>query len=87
MGLVFASHAAIALAGAQQEQRLRTALDSRELIGQAQGILMERHKLTGAQAFTALTRVSSHTNRKLVEIAEELVSTGEMPRVPRTSAD
>ncbi|MGY5885827.1 ANTAR domain-containing protein [Modestobacter lacusdianchii] len=87
VGLVFASHAAIALAGAQQEQRLRTALDSRELIGQAQGILMERHKLTGAQAFTALTRVSSHTNRKLVEIAEELVSTGEMPHAPRTSAD
>ncbi|WP_245784633.1 GAF and ANTAR domain-containing protein [Geodermatophilus amargosae] len=76
IGLVFASHASIALAGAQQEDRLRTAIASRDLIGQAKGILMERHRLTADQAFAVLVRASSHTNRKLADIAEELSTTG-----------
>jgi GAF domain-containing protein len=76
IGLVFASHAAIALAGAQQEERMRTAMGTRELIGQAQGILMERFRITADAAFQVLVRASSHTNRKVADIAEELVSTG-----------
>jgi GAF domain-containing protein len=83
VGLVFASHAAVALAGAQQEQRLRTAIGSRELIGQAQGILMERFKITSDQAFQVLAHVSSLTNRKLTDIAEELKSTGALPDTGR----
>lgn len=49
--LVFASHAAIALAGAQHGQNLRAVVDSRDLIGQAKGILMERFKITADEAF------------------------------------
>jgi GAF domain-containing protein len=79
IGLVFASHAAVALAGAQQEERMRTAMSSREVIGQAQGILMERYRLTGPQAFQVLARASSHTNRKVADIAEELCTTGDLP--------
>lgn len=79
IGLVFASHAAIALAGAQQEERLRTAIASRDLIGQAKGILMERFRFTADQAFRVLVGASSRTNRKLADIAEELCATGELP--------
>jgi GAF domain-containing protein len=79
IGLVFATHAAVALAGAQQEERMRSAMTSREVIGQAQGILMERFRFTGAQAFQVLARASSHTNRKVADIAEELTATGDLP--------
>lgn len=79
IGLVFASHAAIAISAAQQQEHLRSAVDSRDLIGQAKGVLMERYKLTGGDAFAVLVRASSHTNRKLVDIAEELSNTGVIP--------
>jgi GAF domain-containing protein len=79
VGLVFASHAAIALAGAQNEQNLRTALSSRDLIGQAKGILMERFRVTADQAFALLVGASSRTNRKLTDIAAELSATGVLP--------
>ena len=83
IGLVFASHAAIALAGARQEQNLRTAIDSRDLIGQAKGILMERFKITSYEAFAVLVGASSRTNRKLTDIAAELGATGALPEMRR----
>ena len=58
---------------------LQTALESRAVIDQAKGILMERHKLTADQAFQQLTRASMHANRKLRDIADHLVRTGELP--------
>ncbi|TFV55197.1 ANTAR domain-containing protein [Geodermatophilus sp. DF01-2] len=79
VGLVLAAHAAVALAGARHESDLRQAVSSRDVIGQAKGILMERHRLTADQAFQVLARVSQQTNRKLVDIAEELTRTGAMP--------
>ena len=79
IGLVFASHASIALSAAQSEENLHRAIDKRELIGQAKGILMERHRLTADQAFQVLVRASSHTNRKLFDIADELTTTGALP--------
>lgn len=81
IGLVFASHAAVALADAQQEEHLRTAIDHRDVIGQAKGILMERHRLTADQAFRALVEVSSLTNRRVADIAAELADTGALPAV------
>jgi AmiR/NasT family two-component response regulator len=48
-------------------------------LDQAKGILMERHKLTADEAFQALARASVHTNRKVRDVAEHLVSTGEIP--------
>jgi AmiR/NasT family two-component response regulator len=58
---------------------LQTALESRAVIDQAKGILMERHKLTADQAFQALVQASMHTNRKVRDIADHLVRTGELP--------
>jgi len=78
-GLAFAAQAAVALRSAQTEQHLRTAMATRTLIGQAQGILMERLKITPDQAFAVLSRVSQERNEKLREVARRLVETGEIP--------
>ena len=78
LALLFASHAAVALSGAQQQHQLRRGLDTRDLIGQAKGILMERHKLTGSRAFELLAKVSQDGNLKLHEVARELVDTGRL---------
>jgi GAF domain-containing protein len=57
---------------------LRAALDSRAVIDQAKGILMERFTLSADQAFSALARVSMQTNTKVHDIAERFVRTGEL---------
>jgi len=76
VGLLFASHAAIAVADAQDLTNITVALASRDLIGQAKGILMERYKITADAAFALLARISQDTNRKLTEVAEQLSQTG-----------
>jgi transcriptional regulator with GAF, ATPase, and Fis domain len=76
VGLLLVAHGAVALAGAQKRDNLALALDTRDLIGQAKGILMERHKVSSHRAFTLLMRVSQQTNRKLGDVAEQLTTTG-----------
>jgi GAF domain-containing protein len=60
-------------------ENMQAALESRSVIDQAKGILMERHKLTADQAFQLLAHASMRMNTKLREIAEELVLTGDLP--------
>ena len=79
IGQMFAGHAAVALAGAEHEEHLRAGMSSRDIIGQAKGILMERFRLTADQAFGVLSRVSQEMNRKLVDVAAELTETGALP--------
>jgi ANTAR domain len=55
IGEILAQHAAVAMAGAAGEEHMQSALASRDIIGQAKGILMHRDNLTGLQAFAALT--------------------------------
>jgi hypothetical protein len=85
-GLLLASIAAVASSTARthedEERRaanLHAALASRELIGQAQGILIERERITSDQAFAILRRASQHLNVKLHEVAQRLVDTGVRP--------
>ena len=78
IGSSLASHAALALAESQKVGQLHQAVATRDLIGQAKGILMERYKITGHEAFLLLVRASTHTNRKLYEIAGTLVHSGEL---------
>jgi len=78
VALMFAPHAAVAFAAAQKQEQLQTAVSSRDLIGQAKGILIERYKISGDQAFRLLVVASQATNIKLVDIAEFLVRTGEL---------
>ena len=85
-GLLLATLAGHALHSAQLRQdeethtdQLQQALLSRNLIGQAQGILMERERITADQAFDVLRRASQNLNIKLREVAQRLVETGEAP--------
>lgn len=78
-GLVLAAHAAVAAAAAARSDNLKIALDSRDTIGQAKGILMERFKITALQAFDLLVVASQRTHRKLKDVAAEVADTGEIP--------
>ncbi len=55
---------------------LKQALSTSRTIGAATGILMERHKLTADAAFQMLVKASQSQNRKLRDIAAELVFSG-----------
>ncbi|MBG6223901.1 transcriptional regulator with GAF, ATPase, and Fis domain [Arthrobacter sp. CAN_A2] len=79
VGLLVASHAAVAFAEAEKARQLHAAVDSRDVIGQAKGILMERHKITGEQAFIVLSMASQRTHLKLWDVADHLISSGELP--------
>ena len=70
---LFATHAAIALGHANERENLNEGLQTRKVIGQAIGILMERYKIDEDRAFAFLVRASSHGNIKLRAIAQELV--------------
>lgn len=85
-GLIFAAHAGLALGIAQSKEsergrtdNLQLALVSREVIGQAQGILMERERIPAEQAFDLLRRASQRLNVKLRDVAQGLVDTGQVP--------
>lgn len=78
VGLLFASHAAVAFAAARKVEHLDRAVSSRDLIGQAKGMLMERYRIDQDGAFRVLARVSQSTNRPLRDVARELVSTGRL---------
>ncbi|SHN50120.1 GAF domain-containing protein [Geodermatophilus obscurus] len=62
-------------------ENLQLAMESRAVIDQAKGMLIERYKLTPDAAFQLLARVSMTSNQKLRDIADELVRTGEL-RLP-----
>lgn len=86
VGLLFAAHAAIAYASINHQQHLNLALTTRDLIGQAKGILIERFKLSGDQAFALLVSASKATNTRLRDVADQLVTTGELARATGTPA-
>ena len=75
---LFATHAALAIGDAERTARLRRAMINRDVIGQAKGILMERHRITADQAHDLLTRASKQTNRKVVDLAQDLAATGQI---------
>lgn len=80
----FAGYAAVAIANAHLSEtnaaladNMRKAMETRSVIEQAKGVLMGQHRCTAAQAFELLTRQSQATNRKLHEIAAEIVARAE----------
>lgn len=70
---LFASHAAIALGHARDRESLNEALQTRKVIGEALGILMQRHSMNEDRAFAFLVRASSHSNIKLRVVAQQIV--------------
>jgi transcriptional regulator with GAF, ATPase, and Fis domain len=85
LAAAFAQHAAVALAGTESRQQLSAALTSRDVIGQAKGILMERYRVTADTAFALLSRVSQDTNTKLRDVADELCHSGGLPLAGRAA--
>ena len=89
---LFADKASAVLANArsQEEARrmnaeLREALRSRDVIGQAKGVLRERHRVDEAAAFRMLAERSQRTNVKVRDLAQEiLASTGSLDQDPST---
>ena len=73
VGQIFVRHASVALASAHNEDGLLVAVDARKLIGQAQGILMERFGIDADRAFEFLRRRSQEQNVKLRVVAEWVV--------------
>lgn len=85
-GSILATLAGIAVNSAEEREgdervvkSLHQALQSRELIGQAQGILMERERISAEQAFDVLRRASQRLNVKLRQVAQTLVDTKDAP--------
>lgn len=74
IALLFASHAAVAIVGAEQEEQLRDVLAERDDIGQAMGVLMERYDVTPTRAFALLTRVSQRNNVRLLALARSILA-------------
>jgi len=76
---ILARHASVAVATARQEESLWQAVDARKLVGQAQGILMERFGIDGDKAFAVLRRYSQDNNIKLRDVAHQLIDTRRLP--------
>lgn len=76
---VLARHAAIAIDTKQDTENLWRAIDARKVIGQAQGILMERYGLDADQAFAVLRRYSQDNNVKLHDVAIQLIDSRKLP--------
>jgi GAF domain-containing protein len=74
--LALAAHVAVAYVAAHEHSGLESALATRTIIGQAEGMLMQRYSLTESQAFDVLRRHSQAENRKLHDVATELVMGG-----------
>jgi GAF domain-containing protein len=79
IALLLATHASLALANVQandnaalQAAHLRKAIESRDVIGQAKGILMSRRGIGAEEAFQILRRVSQDLNVKLANLAQTL---------------
>jgi ANTAR domain/GAF domain len=79
VAVIYAAHATIALEAARLEGDLRAAVETRQGIGQAVGVVMERHGLTAKQAFDLLVRSSQQVNVKLRDLADVVVNTGVDP--------
>jgi AmiR/NasT family two-component response regulator len=63
---------------------MRAAVLNRDVIGQAKGILMERHRITADAAFALLAEASQRKNVKLADVAAHLVETGELNQLKPT---
>jgi GAF domain-containing protein len=73
IGLVFASHSSVAWNAARRDEQFKRALTSRDVIGQAKGMLMERYGVNAIQAFDLLRKLSQDSNTPLIQIAADLI--------------
>lgn len=82
IGSVLAAHAGVAMSTARERQQLTKALDSRDLIGQAKGLLMARSNVSDDEAFEMLRKASQRMNIKLRDVAERVVHPSDEDQAP-----
>lgn len=75
VGTVFAAHAASAIMASRHGQQMQSALSTRDRIGQAKGIIMERYGVDELRAFDLLRRLSQESQLKLIDIAQRVIDT------------
>jgi AmiR/NasT family two-component response regulator len=73
MCAVLANHAAIALINEQREHQFKAALATRDIIGQAKGMIMERFSVDASQAFAMLKSISQESNTPVRDLATRIV--------------
>jgi GAF domain-containing protein len=73
IGMVFAAHSSVAWNASRRDEQFKRALASRDVIGQAKGMLMERYGVNAIQAFDLLRKLSQDSNTPLIQIAADLV--------------
>lgn len=73
IGRIFAAHSSVAWNSARRDEQFKRALASRDTIGQAKGMIMERYGVDAVQAFEVLRKLSQDSNVPLVQVASELV--------------
>jgi GAF domain-containing protein len=74
IGLIFAAHSSVAWNAARRGEQFKRALASRDTIGQAKGMIIERYGVDAVQAFELLRKLSQDSNVPLLEVATELVT-------------
>ncbi len=77
IGLIFAAHSSVAWNSARRDEQFKRALASRDVIGQAKGMIMERYGVDAVQAFDLLRKLSQDSNVPLFRIATDLVTAAE----------
>lgn len=77
IGSVFAAHAAAAIMAGRHNEQMQSALSTRDRIGQAKGVVMERFGVDDVRAFELLRRLSQESQVKLVDIAQRVIDTRE----------
>jgi hypothetical protein len=82
-GLGFAQQASSAIIAAVEREQLLRAAESRGIVGQAQGILMERYHINADQAFAVIRRSSSAQDQKLRLVAERIIGSRSLPDLDR----
>jgi GAF domain-containing protein len=75
VGVVLAAHAAAAILASRQGEQLESALSTRDKIGQAKGIIMERYGVDDVRAFEMLRQLSQDSNTRLADIAQQVIDT------------
>ena len=74
IGLIFAAHSSVAWNAARRDDQFKRALASRDVIGQAKGMIMERYRVDAVRAFELLRKLSQDSNVPLIQVATELVA-------------
>jgi GAF domain-containing protein len=75
IGMVLAAHAAAAVMASRDGDQLQSALSTRDRIGQAKGIIMERFGVDDLKAFEMLRTLSQDSNTRLVDVAKRVIDT------------